>query len=253
MKNKSCGVDKEITYSTTKEIDKMKLFDRIINEYSREREDKINDKIFMASEEGSKQISNLIDDTYAKGHQVWLMTDWHIIKYDKVKKIEYPNPHQNLILKYASKIQPDDLLIFLGDICDGEVEDKNKISMLLHQIPGIKILVRGNNDLFPDSWYTSHGFQYITPKFVWNHILFTHRPQDNQYKINIHGHIHNSKTYYNSEISHYNNQIDVAWLDGRTKPAPLSEAIKKQPDYARVIKFIDKPYKSDKPVTAMFA
>lgn len=229
----------------------MNKFDKVFAEYSRAREDKINQQILDASAAKSTPIAKLIDDTYLKNHQVWVMTDWHLLKFDKATKTVFPNPHLNTILRNAkSKIRQNDLLIYLGDICDGEVEKKDKIAKYLFEIPGIKILVRGNNDLFPDSWYLRNGFKYVTPKFVWNNILFTHRPQDNANKTNIHGHIHGSCRYFNSEISHFNNQIDVAWLNGRTEPIPLSYVIKKQPAYANKVTFVDKPWKNDKPITA---
>jgi calcineurin-like phosphoesterase family protein len=143
-------------------------------------------------------------------------------------------------------MKPDDLLIFLGDLCDGEVEKKDAISAFISKIPCTKILVRGNNDLFSDTWYTQHGFKYVTPKFIWDNILFSHRPSDNNNRMNMHGHMHNSKTYYNSEISQFTNQIDVAYLGGRTKPVDLYEVIGKQPEYASVAKFFDHPYVSKK-------
>lgn len=230
----------------------MSLFTRIIEEYSRAHEDAVNDQILVSDAAKSTVISKMIDETYMKGHQVWIMTDWHLLKYNKETKAVTPNPHINAILTSTNDmIKPEDLLIYLGDICDGEVEDKARIERYLDGIPGRKILVRGNNDLFPDLWYLQHGFKIVTPKFIWNNILFSHRPQDNANKINVHGHIHGSCKYYNSEISHFNNQIDVAWVNGRIVPTPLSVVLSKQPAYAKVITFVDKPWKNDKPITAV--
>lgn len=221
------------------------LFEKVMMEYSRAKEDRINDEILDADQKRSKQISELIDRTLDQGHHVWIMTDWHLMKYNKETGAVYERPETKRIMKSVSKIGPDDLLIYLGDICDGEVERKNDIANYMRYIHGKKILVRGNNDLFDDKWYLDHGWDIVTPKFIWKDILFSHRPQDNQNKINIHGHIHGSKKYYASEITHYRNQIDVAWLGGRLKPIELAEVIDKQPDYAKIATFINKPWKDD--------
>lgn len=227
----------------------MNKFEQIIQEYSRKKEDKINQQILDADPKKSSTIANLIDRTLESGRHVYLMTDWHLIKYDKDTKTFFTRLQAKTIIKNCqAKINHDDLLIFLGDICDGEVEKKDEIASMLQQIPGIKIMIRGNNDLLDDKWYTSHGFDYITPKFIWKDILFTHRPQDNQNKLNIHGHIHGSHKYYASEITHYHNQIDVAYFGGREKPLELNWLIDQFPKYKSVAVFIDKPWKNDKRV-----
>lgn len=221
------------------------IFTKVIQEYSRAKENRINDEILDSSQKHNTQICDLIDRTLNKGHHVWLMTDWHLMKYNKETGAIYERPETKRILKHVSIIQPEDLLIYLGDICDGEVERKKDIANYIKQIPGRKILIRGNNDLFDDKWYLDNGWDIVTPKFIWKNILFSHRPQDNDNKMNIHGHIHGSKKYYASEITHYRNQIDVAWLGGREKPIELDEVISKQPEYANKSTFINKPWGDD--------
>ena len=224
----------------------MNQFIKILMEYSRKYENEVNDQILDAKPVKSNSISKLIDDTFNSHHDVWLMTDWHLFKYDKNTKAVYHNPRFNNIITNCQRyIKPNDLLIFLGDICDGEVERKKDIESALANIPGVKILIRGNNDLFDDSWYLKNGFKYIVPKFVYNDILFTHRPQDNDYSINIHGHIHGSARYYASEITHYNNQIDVAYFNGREIPIKLNDIINKLPEYKKKVVFVDKAWKDD--------
>ena len=218
-----------------------------MQEYSRKTEDRINNEIYDSNPKKSNPISLLIDKKIKSGNNVWLMTDWHFLKWNDETKSIYKNKNFSEIIKNCQEtIQPDDLLIFLGDLVDGECERKNEISAFVSKIPGEKILIRGNNDLFPDDWYLKHGFEFVTPKFVWDDILFSHRPQDNGNRLNIHGHFHNSKTYYNSEVSNFNNQIDIAYLDARVKPVKLKECIEKQPEYAKSVKFIDHPFKPKK-------
>ena len=58
----------------------MSLFTRIIEEYSRAHEDAVNDQILVSGAAKSTVISKMIDETYMKGHQVWVMTDWHLLQ-----------------------------------------------------------------------------------------------------------------------------------------------------------------------------
>lgn len=129
-------------------------------------------------------------------------------------------------------LSEDDLLIYLGDIVDGEFQNKDELKSLLNTIPGHKILVLGNNDLFTTNFYKSCGFDYVTKSFIWNNIIFTHIPIENDNQLNIHGHIHNCKTYWIP----YTNQIDVAYLGGRKMPIDLYEIIKSQKKYSKLIK-----------------
>ena len=220
------------------------IFDYILQEYSRAKEERIDNEIHTADPKKSTVISSLIDKKINSGNHVWVMTDWHFLKWNKETKAVYRNNTYTEIIKNCQQIiQPDDLLIFLGDLCDGNVERKKDIAGFIKLIPGEKILVRGNNDLFDDRWYLMNGFKYVTPKFIWNNILFSHRPEDNNCSLNIHGHFHNARTYYTDDVSKFDNQIDIAWLGGRTKPISISECIKKQPVYANHVKFINHPWK----------
>ena len=135
----------------------MNLFQQVIMEYSRRKEERINREILESDPEKSSPIARLIGQTIKANQNVWLMTDWHFIKYNKETRATYTRPGVQTIIKNCkSFIKPNDVLIYLGDICDGEIEKKDEIANYISQIPGIKILVRGNNDLFDDKWYLDH-------------------------------------------------------------------------------------------------
>lgn len=227
----------------------MNLFEKIFTEYSRKHEDEVGKQIFEADPKKSSTIAILIDNTLKQGHDVWIMTDCHFIRYNKDTGEISDNPNKNKVIDVAKKtIKHDDLLIYLGDLIDGEVEKKEELSHIINSIPGMKVLVRGNNDLFPDEWYLKHGFAFVTPKFIWDDILFAHRPQDNQNKLNIHGHVHCQEgkitfKYYNTEISHYHNQIDAAYCGARVRPIKLQDVIDKQPEFGKHAVFLDEPWK----------
>lgn len=221
-------------------------------EQRRIKEEKMVQRLKDAEQHPDKRnIAKLIDETREKGNTVWLCTDWHLWKrvtrnqpicnkrkdFDKViKSVEFT-------------VKLNDLLINLGDLVDGEFQDKDSLRNQMREIVCKKVLVRGNNDLFDQEFYRSCGFLYIVDSFKWHDILFSHMPQEHDCELNVHGHIHSkppTKTGVgvNSEGNsrqpqywvHYNNHIDVAWLGGRVKPVELSEVIKAQPEFSKHIK-----------------
>ena len=185
----------------------------------------------------ANNIEKVIDNTIRSRHKVYLMTDWHLWKrVEKGKPKCNPRPGSDKILKTVNgTLRKDDLLIYLGDLVDGEFVDKASLKLLLKTIPGRKILVRGNNDLFDAAFYKSCGFDYVVDSFVWHDIIFSHVPLKHKHKMNIHGHLHGYRTYWVP----YNNHIDVSAapeLDGRNKPVELKDVISAQKRYARTIK-----------------
>ena len=217
----------------------MNFFNRVITEYSRKHEDEVEQDIKESKTELSSQISNLIKKTLDAGNKVWLCTDWHLWMFDKKTKTVYQRSDFNAIINsYNRTVNPSDLVIYLGDLVDGQCEKKKELGEVLKSLPGTKIMVRGNNDLFDDEYYLSNGFKYITPKFVYQNILFSHMPCKNNNRLNIHGHIHGYKTYWLP----YTNQIDVAYLGGRKKPVELDDVIKAQPGYSKLIKEVPEKF-----------
>lgn len=191
----------------------------------------------------NSKITRLINEGIKRG-KVYLATDWHFYtKYQgerRSEKFEDGKVHkrynyETVVNAIKDTLTEKDLLIFLGDMVDGEFEEKDKwkLKFLLKEIIPCKcIMVRGNNDLFPDSFYTNEcGFAAVVDDFVWGDILFSHVPQSHDYDMNIHGHIHNSMNYYTP----YNKHIDVAYCGGRIKPVELMEVIHKQPKYSKEI------------------
>jgi calcineurin-like phosphoesterase family protein len=218
----------------------MTKFDQIMQEYSRKHEDEIQDEIKNASTEKSSQIASLIKKTLASGHKVYLCTDWHLWRCTdkKARTIKERSDKDTVINKFNSVVTDDDLVIYLGDLCDGECEKKQQLGQILDALHGTKILVRGNNDLFDKSFYKSCGFQYVVDSFVWNDIIFTHVPVKNNHKMNVCGHLHGYRTFWIP----YTNQIEVGAYEGRKKPIDLKFIINKQPSYAKTIKEVPEKF-----------
>ncbi|MFR8083460.1 MAG: metallophosphoesterase [Odoribacter splanchnicus] len=123
---------------------------------------------------------------------IWLGTDFHLFKYDSHEQTEYRNRYFNVIMRnLRNTLTPDDLFLFLGDLTDGSIKDKN-INGLFAGIPGYKVMLKGNNDNMEESAYRSAGFDKIVyHAVVVGNVLFTHNPVKVKSPIyNIHGHNH---------------------------------------------------------------
>lgn len=200
---------------------------------NRQKEDNLVEKLKDPTENHSSEISKLIDKTIKNKHKVYLMTDWHLwIRKEKGKSECHKHTNFDKIINNLKKIQPDDLLIYLGDLVDGEFEDKESLKNVILPMNFKKILVIGNNDLFSPNFYKSCGFDYVVRSFVWHDTLFTHMPVKHENQINVHGHIHGYKTYWVP----YNNHVDVGAFDGRIDPVEMMVVIQSQPKYAKQIK-----------------
>jgi len=199
----------------------------------RKKEEKLGEVLKDPTENHSKEISNLIDKTIRSGNKVYCATDWHLWIRKKEKRECKRRKDFDVILKNVNEtMTKDDLLIYLGDLADGEFYEPDSLKAILRTLPGKKILVIGNNDLFPERVYKSFGFEYVVKSFVWSNVLFTHMPVKNDNQINVHGHLHNFRKYWIP----YQNHIDVAALGGRTELVELYKVIKEQSKYAKTIK-----------------
>ena len=160
----------------------------------------------------STTASELINETLKNGNQIWLTTDWHLITYDKkTGAIEKRSNYDQVIETYA-KIPEGDLIINLGDLIDSEVEDQHYLEILKKDLSKIKtpmILIRGNNDVLPKAFYTDTlGIDVFIDgnSFQYKDILFSHACEENDVRMNVHGHSHFSCRYY---LIKPTNQVDI--------------------------------------------
>lgn len=202
---------------------------------SRKAEDELLDDLKHPKKENANQIDKLIDKTIRSNNKVYLTTDWHLwLREEKNKPTCHKRSNFNEIInKINNTVKPDDLLINLGDLVDGEFTLKKQLKETIQTINcNNMILVLGNNDLFDKDFYKECGFKYVVQSFTWKNILFTHIPIKNDNHMNIHGHIHGYKTYWVP----YTNQIDVAALNGRSEPVELKKVMDSQKSYSKTIK-----------------
>jgi calcineurin-like phosphoesterase family protein len=122
----------------------------------------------------------------------WIVTDQHF-GHDRLRKIARPNfstleeMHEHIIKKHNEKVQPNDVVLFLGDLGFRESIMKN-----IPKLNGYKILILGNHDNYAKSVYNELFDEvYDHPIYYHKRIVFSHTPvMVSPGTINVHGHIH---------------------------------------------------------------
>lgn len=156
--------------------------------------------------------AEMINETISRGNQIWLTTDWHLITFNKENGAISKRSNYNQIIETYSNISENDLIINLGDLIDSEVEDDHHLNILKEDLSKIKastILIRGNNDVLPKEYYTDTlGIDIFVDgnSFLYKDILFSHACEENEVRVNVHGHSHFSCRYY---LIKPTNQVDI--------------------------------------------
>ena len=114
-------------------------------------------------------------------------------------------------------VKENDYFVFLGDISEQEffdesrpeyLEYRKKLYEMCKRLNGKKIMITGNNDTGTDNYYKKLGFIEVIrePVLLGRHVL-SHEPiKTDKGILNIHGHIHGSKEYWNID---YKDHIDA--------------------------------------------
>lgn len=127
---------------------------------------------------------------------VWVASDWHLWSKKQNSRHPFVSAAQidQMISNYAKQIQPTDIFIYLGDLCDPEVADIKKLQLLIGSIPGYKILCRGDHDTEIPEFYLNLGFDDVCDICKCHSIIFSHMPvKVAPDMINIHGDSHSRK------------------------------------------------------------
>ena len=166
----------------------------------------------------------------------WVSADYHFGKWLRKEGEEaekFKADEEEIIRLHNSKVKPDDIFLFLGDIAESEFGDEycpeamEYVIQQVNKLNGRKILLTGNNDTCDNAFYKKCGFEdifrrdrIITDKYVYSH--FPTNMMDNS-RINIHGHIHGTGTYFNCKPE---NHIDCYWKlwNGPIKISELKKA-----------------------------
>lgn len=148
--------------------------------------------------------------------KIFVISDTH---FNHEKMIEYcgrPFGFNDIIIKnWNKKVSADDLVIHLGDVILGRDSD---LKGIMANLPGKKIICRGNHDHHNNQWYMDAGFDFVCDYYVYDNIAFSHAPLtplpyqtikqhsrdtvfiNREVEFNIHGHFHNSNHRNNEKI-----------------------------------------------------
>ncbi len=86
-------------------------------------------------------------------------------------------------------VRPQDEIIFLGDVI---FRNKDFLISMISDLPGRKILTKGNHDKHSDTWFYNAGFDFVCDRIVISKYVLSHFPVNiEEGQINIHGHFHN--------------------------------------------------------------
>lgn len=151
--------------------------------------------------------------------------------FGQTKLIEFGRPKnfEEKIYKGLEVVRDIDILIVLGDFCNGN--DAEHHEEFMERVKGKKILVRGNHDNKSDSWYYKHGWGFVCTSFTNNlfgfEIEFSHRPSPykTDCKYNIHGHTHGN-SHRDEEVKDFYDKkrhIEIALENTDYQPVFLTQ------------------------------
>ena len=130
-----------------------------------------------------------------KRRNYWVISDTHF-SHDKLVKSGYRKEgfEIRILANMGKVVKKDDIVIHLGDVSFY----KHRYWTWLFTSFGCKsYLVKGNHDKQTNSWYLSHGWDFVADSFTLDvygsKILFTHVPvaEEGDFDVNVHGHLHN--------------------------------------------------------------
>jgi calcineurin-like phosphoesterase family protein len=129
--------------------------------------------------------------------RVLLIADTHFNHNGIATHCDRPPDFTEILVKnWGMRVEEGDTVIHLGDVGIGR---KSDIESILRELPGRKILVRGNHDREKSNrWWMNHGFDFSCDAMMWGNWWLTHEPakqlpweEGSSCEGNIHGHLHN--------------------------------------------------------------
>lgn len=131
-------------------------------------------------------------------NNVWIWSDIHfghtnVIKYSDRPFHDAIHMDETLIANHNNKVQPNDIVIWVGDVSFRGAEQTKQI---VRRLNGYKILIVGNHDIEKKKRIKPMAFDEV--HICYNltlddmPIAFTHYPMDNLPPtwLNCHGHVH---------------------------------------------------------------
>lgn len=177
--------------------------------------------------------------------KIWLIADCHWNQRDNEPLGRGDGWQESIRKAWKQRVGPRDLVLDLGDVVMSHV---GMLDDIVCPLPGIKILVRGNHDNEPLSWYMDKGYACVVDQLVLgpetlaiydkhggrtevqnnSRILFNHRPLEvlpANISFCVHGHLHANplSDYYKKVLSKYN---ELFVLERHKGPVLLEDWLK---------------------------
>lgn len=166
----------------------------------------------------------------------YLVTDTHFGHAGIQQWCGRPPEFKELIIKrWRATVMPYDIVFHLGDVIWG---NQQELKVIMDQLPGTKILVRGNHDASrSNNWFITAGFSVVVDRVQIKDVILSHVPislSPQQVKdgiINIHGHFHNAdpkrwEKPYKGEVTE--NHFLLSFEEVDYFPISLDKARKRQ-------------------------
>jgi len=180
---------------------------------------------------------------------VYFTTDFHlfhhnVLKFDKRPFNDVHHMHQVIEQRWNETVNPDDIVIYLGDLSFARREDKKYVEDMLKRLNGQKHFVLGNHDKFEEV-KNMPNFESVQDylevrithmegdKKVETLFCCMHYPIYSWNKIHhgsymVHGHCHGN-LHHGEDASFYDNRrvIDVGCMLHDYRPVSYTQIIKK--------------------------
>lgn len=189
---------------------------------------------------------------------VYLTSDWHLYHDNIMKYVATRRTHATVddymwdLIYQMRHLQPDDTLIFMGDLALSPRKSKLGIKALIESIPGEKHFIKGNHDAWiSDGDILGMGFKSVRDYILLGDTLICHYPFDQPkpkpqpgstyephnylwdlfyenpaIKTIYHGHIHAGECKKDDGIKRINCSVDA--VKGEFRVVPITGALANQ-------------------------
>jgi len=167
--------------------------------------------------------------------RTYVITDTHF----NGRVYSHPNYTDLIFENWATTVSADDIIIHGGDIASGKF---TKISQRISEMPGYKILVRGNHDCSRDEKYLE-SFQEVHYTYVKDNVVYSHfpvKPEIYTCAYNVFGHFHryprnmkDSLVQRYKDFYNFEKNFTFCIEDWKFRPVDVEEFIKKCSEHAK--------------------
>ena len=142
--------------------------------------------------------NNLQNNINNKSSKTFIISDNHFGHKRIITDFCFrPKNFEKLIIKnWQNTVNKNDIVYDIGDVTWGSQE---YLTDIMKQLPGTKILIRGNHDKsHSNNWFIQSGFSAVLEKAQISGIILSHFPailnkeEIDRGIINVHGHFHNN-------------------------------------------------------------